>query len=86
MFTDRRKGREISRKRYLIAALATKRWGLTAKQLGELLGRRCEAVSRWASRGAEMRMRSREFRREYEALDESLAGRSLRSAAESQEG
>jgi hypothetical protein len=85
VLTDRGKGRDISRMRYLIAALAIERWELTAKQLGELLGRWPEAVSRWAGRGAEMRMSSQDFRREYEALDQALAGRGLKSATESQE-
>ena len=85
LLVDRGKGREISRKRYLIAALAIERWELTAKQLGELLGRWPEAVSRWAGRGAEMRLSSRDFLQEYEALDQTLAGRSSMPAAESQE-
>jgi REP element-mobilizing transposase RayT len=84
VLTDRGKGREISRKRYLIAALAIERWGLTAKQLGGLLGRWPESVSRWASRGAEMRMSSRDFLQDCEILDQALAGRSLRPAAKSQ--
>ena len=85
LLVDRGKGREISRKRYLIAALAIERWELTAKQLGELLGRWPEAVSRWAGRGAEMRLSSRDFLQEYEALDQALAGRSSMPAAETQE-
>jgi REP element-mobilizing transposase RayT len=72
---DRGKGRSISRTRYLIAALAIERWKLSAKQLGELLARWPEAVSRWASRGAEMRMNTREFREDFEALDQALAAR-----------
>ena len=32
-----------------------------------------EAVSRWGSRGAEMRQESEEFREAYEKLDETLA-------------
>lgn len=76
--TDRGKGCDISRKRYLIAALAIERWELTAKKLGELLGRWPEAVSRWAGRGAEMRMSSKEFLTEYEALDQALAERGIR--------
>jgi hypothetical protein len=46
------KGREISRERYLIAALGIERWGMTAKPLAGLVGRLPEAVSRWGSRGA----------------------------------
>ena len=69
----REKGREISRTRYLIAALGIERWGLRAKALAELLGRWPDAMSRWASRGAEMRMESEEFRHDYERVDQALA-------------
>ena len=67
------KGREISRKRYIIAALGIERWGIPAKALARLVGRMPEAVSRWGSRGAEMRQESEEFRQAYEKLDETLA-------------
>jgi len=72
----RGKGRQVSRTRYLIASLAIERWGIQAKQLAELLGRWPEAVSRWASRGAEMRMGSGEFRDDSERLDEALTNES----------
>jgi len=72
----REKGRAICRTRYVIAALAIERWGMRAKQLAELLGRWPEAVSRWASRGAEMRMGSGDFRDDYERLDQALANES----------
>jgi REP element-mobilizing transposase RayT len=67
------KGREISRKRYIIAALGIERWGIPVKALAQLVGRMPEAVSRWGSRGAEMRQESEEFRQAYEKLDEALA-------------
>jgi len=67
------KGRELSRQRYLIAALGIERWGLTAKPLAELVGRLPEAVSRWASRGAELRQESEAFSDTYENLDQQLA-------------
>ena len=67
------KGREISRKRYLIAALGIERWGMTARPLARLVGRLPEAVSRWGARGAEMRQESEEFRQAYDRLDGALA-------------
>ncbi len=67
------KGRELSRQRYLIAALGIERWGLTAKPLAELVGRLPEAVSRWASRGADLRQESEAFSEAYESLDQQLA-------------
>jgi hypothetical protein len=72
------KGREISRERYLIAALGIERWGMTAKPLAGLVGRLPEAVSRWGSRGEEMRQESEVFREAYEKLDRDLATRSKR--------
>ena len=72
------KGKEISRKRYLIAALGIERWGMTAKPLAELVGRLPEAVSRWGSRGAELRQESEEFREAYEKLDRDLVTRHKR--------
>ena len=70
----RGKGRQISRTRYLIAALGIERWGMNAKPMAGLVGRWPEAVSRWASRGAEMRVESEAFRDAYERLDQTLAG------------
>lgn len=48
-------------------------WGTTARRLAGLVARLPEAVSRWASHGAAMRQQSREFRDEYERLDQALA-------------
>jgi hypothetical protein len=70
--------REISRERYLITALGIERWGMTAKPLEGLLGRLPEAVSRWESRGAEMRQESEDFREANEKLDRDLATRHKR--------
>ena len=67
------KSRELSRQRYLIAALGIERWGLTAKPLAALVGRLPEAVSRWASRGADLRQESEAFSVAYEKLDQELA-------------
>jgi hypothetical protein len=43
---------------------------MTAKPLAALQGRLSEAVSRWGSRGAELRRASREFREGHGKLDE----------------
>ena len=40
---------------------------------GKLVGRWPEAISRWASRGAEMRMGSEDFSADFERLDQTLA-------------
>jgi len=39
-----------------VAALAIERWRIRSGQLSELVGRRPEVVSRWARRGAELRL------------------------------
>lgn len=77
------KRRETSRLRYLITALAIERWGVTAKAISGVVGRRPEAVSRWAYRGSEMRQVSDEFSAAYEKLDKAVAsGRSKPIEAE----
>ncbi len=67
------KGRELSRQRYLVAALGVERWGQQSKRLGELLGRRGDAVSRWVRHGAELRGSDSSFANDYEELDKALA-------------
>jgi REP element-mobilizing transposase RayT len=67
--------REISRLRYLIAAVGIERWGMQAKALGNEIGRRPEVVTRWAARGAEERLEDVEFKEAYEGLDRGLAER-----------
>ncbi len=71
--------RETSRLRYLVGAVAIERWGVQAKALGELLGRRPENVTRWAARGARARQADEEFRQAYEELDRGLAEKGLES-------
>ena len=65
--------REVSRLRYLIGAVAIERWGVQAKSLGDVLGRRPEVVTRWAARGADLRQTDAEFRDAYDRLDRALA-------------
>ena len=68
-------GRYVSRLRYLIGALAIERWGVQAKALGSLLGRRPEVVTRWAARGAQMRLEDDDFRTTYDNTDRRLSER-----------
>jgi putative transposase len=70
------KDREASATRYLIAGLAIERWRIRAGLLAAILGRRPEAVSRWAARAGELRQVDDAFRGRYEALDAALASRS----------
>jgi REP element-mobilizing transposase RayT len=64
-----------SRIRYVVAGLGIERWGVRAGALGEVMGRRPEVVSRWATRAGELRVADPEFRTMYEALDAALAKR-----------
>ncbi len=67
------KGRELSRQRYLIAALGIECWGLTAKPLAALVGRLPEAVSRWLTSGLRREGENSGFRRRLDALDSSIS-------------
>jgi len=69
----RSQDRDTSRIRYLIGALAIERWGVQARDLGGLLGRRPEVVTRWAACGAEGRLDSESFRANHERLDRMMA-------------
>jgi putative transposase len=66
------KGRELSTARYLVAGLAIERWRLRAAELAMVVGRRPEAVSRWAARAGALRVKDESFRRRYETLDAEL--------------
>jgi hypothetical protein len=76
------KGRELSRTRYLMAALGVERWGQDAKRLGEVVGRRGDVVSRWVRRGSQIRETDEAFRDAHDELDRALAA-SGASAAKS---
>jgi len=67
------KGRELSRARYLMAALGVERWGQHAKRLGEVVGRRGDVVSRWVRRGSQIRETDKAFQEAYDELDRALA-------------
>jgi hypothetical protein len=69
-------GREVSRLRYLIAAVGVERWGVGTKALAEALGRRADAVTRWVQCGGERRRHDVAFRQSYGEPDSALAGRS----------
>jgi len=67
------KGRELSRPRYLMAALGVERWGQDAERLGEVVGRREDVVSRWVRRGSQIRETDEALREAYDKLDRALA-------------
>ena len=68
------KNRHASAVHYLVGGLAIERWRIRAGDLGAVLGRRPDAITRWAARAGELRLRDDSFRARYEALDAALAG------------
>jgi hypothetical protein len=65
----------------MVLAVGVERWEQSSKQLGGLLGRRADVVSRWVRWGGERRQTDDAFRREYEALD-GVLGELLRQGDE----
>ncbi len=74
------KGREVSRLRYLVPALAVERWRLTVSAIARRVGRRPEVVSRWVRRGAELRGSDQVFRDQLDELDRALSEHLSRAA------
>jgi len=68
------KNRELSAIRYLVGGLAIERWRIRAGELALVLGRRPEAISRWAAQAGERRQADEAFRTRYEELDAALCG------------
>jgi hypothetical protein len=58
--------------RYLVGGLAIERWRLRAGQLGAVLGKRPEVITRWAAHAGARRQTDEAFHRRYEELDEVL--------------
>ena len=71
-----RQDRETTRFRRLIATLGIERWGQRAGELGAVLGKHPDVVSRWARNGAEGRSSDSEFAETIDQLDKFLAGAS----------
>ena len=61
--------RETSQLRILLVTLGVERWHQRPRELGRLLGRRADVVSRWVCWGAARRQRDREFALAYDHLD-----------------
>ena len=70
-----RKGypRDTSRARILLAAVGVERWHQGPRDLGRLLGRRADVVSRWVRWGATRREEDPEFAAHYDDLDRRLS-------------
>ncbi len=69
-----RQDRETTRFRRLIATLGIERWGQRAGELGAVLGKHPDVVSRWARNGAERTSSDPKFAETIDHLDVFLAG------------
>jgi REP element-mobilizing transposase RayT len=68
-------GREITRFRSLVTALAVELWRLRPVDQAPLFGRRSDVVSRWVRWGVERRRRHTGFEEAYDRLDDDLCTR-----------
>ena len=66
-------GRQVTRWRSLVAALAVERWRLRPAELGPLFRRRSDVVSRWVRWGVALRVADPQVWETYEKLDRTLA-------------
>ncbi len=66
-------GRRASRQRILLAAVGVERWRQSARELGRILGRRGDVISRWVRWGAARRQGDPGFGDAYDDLDRELS-------------
>jgi hypothetical protein len=69
----RTKDREMTRARELIAAVGIERWGQRAGELGAVLGRHPDVVSRWARMAALRRGEDASVAEDHDRLDRTIA-------------
>ena len=67
------KDRKTTALRHLVATVGIERWDQRAGQLGSILGKHPDVVSRWARAGAERRSTDHEFAQSLDRLDAALA-------------
>ena len=70
---SRRKDRETTRLRELVAAVGIERWGQSAGALGRALGKHPDMISRWARMAAARRAGDPSLRQQHDELDTALA-------------
>jgi REP element-mobilizing transposase RayT len=59
--------------RILLATLGVERWAIRPRDIGVVLSRRADVVTRWVRFGADQRMKDRGFAQRYERLDDLLS-------------
>ncbi len=65
--------RQISRLRTLLVTVGVERWNQGPRELGRLLGRRADVISRWVRWGSTRRRCDPDFARAYDDLDRELS-------------
>jgi len=65
--------RDVTRARILLAAVGVERWRQSPCELGKVLGRRADVISRWVRWGAERRITEAEFAEAHDGLDRQLS-------------
>jgi len=71
--SGRRYTRDVTRARILLAAVGVERWRQSPRELGKVLGRRADVISRWVRWGAERRVADPEFAKAHDGLDRQLS-------------
>ena len=65
--------RDVTGARILLATVGVERWRQSPRELGKVLGRRGDAISRWVRWGAERRITEAEFAEAHDELDRRLS-------------
>jgi len=71
--TGRGYARSDSKRRILMATVGVERWGQSSRELGTVVGRRGDVVSRWVRWGAARRDDDPDFAEAYDELDRKLS-------------
>jgi len=72
-----RQDRAITRLRELVRAVGIERWGQQAGELGRVLGRHPDVVSRWVRKAGQRRAEDPAVAEQHDALDRALAEAAL---------
>lgn len=78
VLTSHRKDRATTRLRELVAAVGIERWGQRAGELGRVLRKHPDMVSRWARMAARRRVEDPSQAERHDALDRAIAAQTAR--------
>jgi hypothetical protein len=82
VLSSQKKDRATTRLRELVAAVAIERWGQRAGEIGRVLGKHPDVVSRWARIAAQHRAQEPSLVTQHDALDRALAAAFSTSTSE----